>query len=463
MKRPFFDPDLHLFVDDSEISAYHELQRTVQTFRKDRFDPVVACDRPWEGSAIGTFTVLFDETDGLYKMWYLVIKDRPICYAVSKDGLTWEKPDLDVVELADGEKTNIVHTRERGAVFQVEHAPELKGAWPANSRFIGCEYLGFDYPIQKNGGGGKVSGIYAVWSPDGVHWERRPEPILPFQGDRTTLYYDEQREKLMLMTRHRNMPLESRKGVLGLKRDLGLWESPDLVDWEYRGAVLKPDEFDPLHTEFYGMTLFRYGPGFLGLLLMYHKAIEKLDVQLAWSRDGFSWNRVGRRNPCLTFGGEGSWDSHWVQISHNPPQVQGDRLLMWYNGGCTKHGSGNEHRKAVGACSIRLDGFVSMEAGREDGSLVTTELSCEKPKVLRVIASYPTGRFTAEVLDDTGEPIECYRADDCKVEGKDGTRLKVRWKNGASVYSKKNKYIKLRFHLYQGSLFSFRWSDAPGT
>ena len=457
MKRPVYDPDLHLFIDDSEISARHKLVRLVQTFRKETLDPVMVCDRAWEGTAIGTFTVLYDKGEDIYKMWYLLVQDRSIGYAVSKDGIEWTKPDFYFFRTSEGTPTNIVYKREQGAVFHVDHAPEMQGGWPGNSKYVACEYRGHDHPVPKKE---PERGICAAWSEDGLRWVQHSEPVLPFQGDRTTVYFDDQACKLLLMTRHKNLSMESRQGVPGLKRDIGLWESTDLLNWDYKGAVLRPDDMDPPHTEFYGMTIFRYGRGFVGFILMYHKAIEKLDMQLAWSPDGYQWNRVGRREPCLMLGGEGSWDSHWVQASHNPPQIEGDRMKIWYNGGCTKHGSGNAHIKSVGTASLRLDGFVSMDAGREDGSLVTMELPCEQPKKLEVNASFPTGRLSVEVLDETGAPIDGYSSEDCRVDGTDGIRLAVRWEDRESVFIKTHRQVKLRFNLYQGSLFSYRWSAA---
>jgi hypothetical protein len=456
MKRPRPDPSLHLFLDDSELSARHRLWRVTQTFRRDRHEPVLVCDRPWEGTAVGTLSVLYDAEAAEYKMWYLVVKDRPICLAVSTDGETWTKPDLDVATHTDQMRTNIVHARKDGAVFAVEHAPDLEGL-AADTRFLACEYLADGPP--RSGTDGEGRGIYALSSPDGIHWDRRPEPILRAQGDRTTLYYDPLRRLFMLLTRHRHLSTERRSGVAGLKRDIGLWESPDFVHWQYHGTILRPDDYDEEDTEFYGMSVFRYGNVLMGLLLVYYRGIEKLDVELAWSRDGRAWQRVGRRAPCFSFGGEGSWDSHWVQASHNPPQVDGDRMRFWYNGGNTKHGSGDAHRKSVGVASLRVDGFVSLDAGREEGVLVTDELPCEQPKLLTVNGSFPTGKLTAELLDLTGAVLEGYAAENCSIDGTEGTRLAVRW-NGQSRIRPGVNAVKLRLRLHQGSLFSYRWSDA---
>ena len=40
--------------------------------------------------------VWYDPQDKLFKMWYMGGYTLATCYATSKDGITWEKPALDV-------------------------------------------------------------------------------------------------------------------------------------------------------------------------------------------------------------------------------------------------------------------------------------------------------------------------------------------------------------------------------
>ncbi len=456
-KQTFYDPELHLFINDKEVSARTGLIRVIQFFKKEGDSPVIVGDRPWEGSALAYPTVLHDPVDGNYKLWYTTHKNLRVCLAVSDAGIEWEKPGLDIENQPDGMTTNIVHPGSigGGGGFYVDHVPDIAGAWPKGTRFVGCKYLGVNSSEERF-----EYGIYALWSRDGLHWELHEPAVLPKQGDRFSGNFDPVRGVFIVTSRHHNWEPEASNDVTGLKRDVGLWESRDLIHWKYLGIVLQPDDLDPPDLEFYGMYPFRYANGFLGFIEVYHQSYEKLDTQLAWSEDGLNWQRVGKRDPCLTLGGEGAWDSHWVVPSLNPPEIQGDRMRIWYNGACTKHGSKNAHIRSIGAASIRLDGFVALEAGRSDGALVTTDLPCEKAKKLVVNVSFPTGRFKVEVLDREGRIREGFEAAESRVEGRDGTRLKVRWGEKTAVPPAQNGFAKLRFMLYQGSFFSYRWSDA---
>jgi hypothetical protein len=65
---------------------------------------VLVTDKPWEGSSCLYFTIFQDGE--LYRMYYrgLQVTDgRPahrevVCYAESRDGLKWMRPELQIVE-----------------------------------------------------------------------------------------------------------------------------------------------------------------------------------------------------------------------------------------------------------------------------------------------------------------------------------------------------------------------------
>ena len=52
--------------------------------------------------------MFYDPHDRLFKMWYMGGYSQNTCYAVSHDGITWDKPALDVVA-----GTNIVMAQHR--------------------------------------------------------------------------------------------------------------------------------------------------------------------------------------------------------------------------------------------------------------------------------------------------------------------------------------------------------------
>ena len=88
-------------------------------------------NRPWErdgGSGVCLLggTVLYDEEDRLFKMWYraeILERRQPAeyrylsCYATSRDGLKWEKPDLGLADFRGSTRNNILPPGERGSGY----------------------------------------------------------------------------------------------------------------------------------------------------------------------------------------------------------------------------------------------------------------------------------------------------------------------------------------------------------
>ena len=444
-----YDPDLHLFASDDEVSLANRLHRMVHSVRRESLGPVLAPDGKEEGTALGYAAVRRDAGTGRFSLWYMSHNDRGARLAVSADGREWTR---------------------RGFAFP--DRPELcvdnLGVAPVGRRvapwFQGATCLGFAF--CKTGVDRVDSenldflGAHLFRSPDGERLELDPEVLLRGVGDRSSLMYDEVADEYTFVSRAnmRRMPRKIRVA--------NMWKSADLVHWENRGVALRADEFDRSDAQIYGMQPFRYGNGFLGLVEVYYSAIERLETQLAWSADGARWQRVGGREAVIPMGGEGAWDSHWTVPTINPPIPDGDRLLIFYTGGGTKHGSGKDHRRAIGLASIRRDGFVSFEAGREEGLLVTARLRLERPMKLEVNVNCATGggylavEVAPGVMGREDQPLAGYEAEKSRIESADAVRRRVTWGDTAVVEPVREGKCHLRFTLRQASFFSYRWSEA---
>jgi hypothetical protein len=133
------EPDLYLMADEELIASSENADRRVCRIEKHP-EPVIAPDRPWDGLAPdGSVTslqdpfygtVLYDASEGLFKAWYNAydrfqnrIYSPPVasqgyscCYAVSEDGITWQKPELGEVVFNGSLANNILR-------FKDEHTP----------------------------------------------------------------------------------------------------------------------------------------------------------------------------------------------------------------------------------------------------------------------------------------------------------------------------------------------------
>jgi hypothetical protein len=104
---------------------------------------------------------------------------------------------------------------------------------------------------------------------------------------------------------------------------------------------------------------------------------------------------------------------------------------------------------------LRLDGFASLDASY-DGGRVTTRLFRTRGRRLRVNAKADCGRLRIEVLDNSGRALPGFGLDDCRVMQIDGVNQPVSWNENASLDSLKDRPVRLRFHLENVRLYSYR-------
>ncbi|HJT78943.1 MAG TPA: hypothetical protein VJ739_17230, partial [Gemmataceae bacterium] len=111
-----------LFLDNHLLEMTPGVSRRLHPARKHLANPVVRCDRWWEGDFLEPYTTMYDEGDKLFKMWARTGTDWEsrrvgghaayMTYLTSTDGVHWEKPNLGAVEVAGRRDHNIVFTSD---------------------------------------------------------------------------------------------------------------------------------------------------------------------------------------------------------------------------------------------------------------------------------------------------------------------------------------------------------------
>src|SRR5205823_5631670 len=113
---------------------------------------------------------------------------------------------------------------------------------------------------------------------------------------------------------------------------------------------------------------------------------------------------------------------------------------------------------AIGLARLRLDGFVSMDAGDREGTLVTKPLRVDDA-ALFVNADASRGELRVEILDDAGARVPGFaKADALALEG-DAIRATMRWRS-ADLASLRGKTVRLKFYLRRAALYSFVFEPA---
>jgi hypothetical protein len=244
----------------------------------------------------------------------------------------------------------------------------------------------------------------------------------------------------------------------------GQIESDDFVHWTQPVITLKPDKYDLPDTQIYQHRGFNYEGQWLGFDRIYHEnltsSFKQTNVELTSSRDGRTWRRVGTRGV-----GEGRQefmsvddDERWDADYHDPcPPIRvGDELWIFYRS--TRMGKDRSFLQShrIGLATLRLDGFVSLDAADQPGTVTTVPLVYDGD-VLTVNADIAKGGYLkAELLDTEGNVLDGYSLSDCNKVTGDELAARITWKKHKTLARNAKQGLRLRFELKNARLYSFR-------
>ncbi len=466
------DATKQLFLDDYLIAAKENVTRTIHPVEKYRGNPVLRPTEPWEGGvAILYGSVLRDE--GKYRAWYYAAGS--VGYAESDDGVAWTKPRLGIVEI-DGQNTNLLIRRgapeEPGGLpyfYEVFGVHRDERADPSRRYKMGFlsidrEYRGeHEDPFHR----GQRRGLGVAAGPDGIRWSLVESFATDAICDGGTYWmFDPRRGKFALYGRTKHVDpavLEAwgesdwvRRYYWG--RSVARVESTDFVAWDVTRparapVVMTADAGDAPGDEIYSMQVFPYESVYIGLVQVFHNQPDAchLDVQLAVSRDGVSFTRVGDRRPFLPVGPVGSWDRFNLSVANNPPIAVGDVLRFYYGGRNYRHGpyDGDDRGESFGAIGFGMidrDRFVSLSASFDGGRIVTRPLVLRGRRV-HLNAKADFGEIVVEALDAGGNPL----ARSTPVV-QDGLDVPLEWETGGLLEA--SRPVTLRITLRNALLFA---------
>ena len=508
-------PDLkyasHLFIDNWHVSREENLTRTLHQPGKCAANPFLRPDMPWECPTMALHgSVIYDDEEGLFKIWYYGAHN--VCYATSRDGLEWERPELGICKFLFHDPATLsshahipcwdpaahdkhLNKTDNNIVLNTQPIPgdptgldsptvfkDLTEPDPARryklsvwinpiGQFLDDPAANYKYRMEESKPG---AGRYLFYSPDGMHFTLADvPPYLYVQhgiGDRSPIMYDVQKKRYIALWKMGRAAPQAY--VSRAQRIRGWSESDDMRSWSDPVRILWPDSFDKDDADFYSMTGFNYGDMYLGLLEVFHRSPDKqnLDVQLLSSHDGFEWDRAADRKVFLPLGGPGEWDRCNHSIASSPPIERDGELWFYYSGRGYKHGAhvvDKEHSSGIGLATLRKDGFVSVDAGDTEGRLVTKPIEITganlfvnadvAPNGYVVVAAYektsadrPPKTRPAERALAGFEPESCRR-----VQG-DSLQHAVTWSNSA-LDQLVGQTVFLEFRLKSARLYAFRF------
>jgi hypothetical protein len=178
------------------------------------------------------------------------------------------------------------------------------------------------------------------------------------------------------------------------------------------------------------------------------------EICIGFSRDGFHWDRPSRRAFCPVSERHGDWNWGNVQSAGGCCLVVGDQLYFYVSGRAGIMGSTQSGVCTTGLAVLRRDGFASMDAGKETGTLTTRPLTF-RGRHLFVNADCPRGELLVELLDRQGNAVPPFTRANCTPLRADRTRQRVTWKGVDDLAKLAGQPVKFRFHLTSGKLYAF--------
>ncbi len=498
-----------LFVDDHDILYRSGTQRVMtQPTRHPSSPLLVAMEKRWE-TAIGWTSIYRDPKTGKYQLWYQAYfgkraGDRKfycvVAYAESKDGIVFERPELDLFPHKEFAKSNIVLLSNGGYGDRYCNSVVVDENEKDPAKRYKMAY--YDWSVD---GEREYAGLHVAFSPDGIHWTKHGKGPLyktsyggrglsaPFEGDPT---YTETVDAKKVVRRTWMIPfsmsdavdvfwdpvrrcwviygkfwISAPDGGHAWKHAMGRTQSTDFIHWTKPELILAPDDRDPPWAEFHTTPVFHYQDRYFCLNQVMDRRIKQANnIELMTSKDGYTWDRSFRDTYFLPRSEKPSLFDSRSMYTNSTPIVLEDEIRFYYGaysmgtiGG--KKLTEKDQRSGVGMASIPRDRFAGIRpVAKSDqmtirkplehiGQITLKALDLKGVKEILVNADAKDGVVWAELLNEEGYRIRGYCKEDAAPLEGDSLRHTVAWKEKRVEELPPGRYL-LRLHLNKATAYA---------
>ncbi len=442
-------------------------------------------------------TVVQDDS-GLIRI-YNSYSDDYLGVITSKDGIHFTKPDF-----------GMHHKNDKNIVI-----PESVGG-------LGNPFIDQNGPPEERWkyiSGYHDRGIYLYTSPDGWHWKRWTTYLLPFRsGTQSCSFYDDQRglyigyhrtgifhtpagetQRSSVVTLEKNIhqpfsfhPLTPQASLDSMKvlplREPEPWYldngplSPCAPGLEFP-HLFDPDSSDPVGTDIYVTKAQKYSwapDTYLAFPIVYfhyesdgpetrqalgmpkmNRGSGPIETEISVSRDGLNWKRYHR--PAYVNIGIYAGDTlHQIYMADGMVK-RGDEIWQYFFGNQEYHSSWSKRklREAVYRVVQRLDGFISADSPYgKSGTIITKPIIFGGNKLVLNINTGAAGYAQVGLLDENGNSLPGFSADDCIYINGNFIRTEVEWKDkGKDVSAFAGKPVRVVIRSRGTKLYSMQFTQ----
>jgi hypothetical protein len=485
------EPRTLLFVDDEEILYRSGTQRILHQPKRHGTDPLLT--GPAIKNQFGYCSLHRDPSTGRYQLWYQMTgQDCVVCYAESTDGLSWTKPDLDLITLKGIPERNIV----LNSAGQYGASVVVDPPGGNSERRYKLAYWSIppaqDAPVNPKDPRGFDGGLYVAFSPDGIHWSKEPGPTIrgsygrgndpPLAGDTSfrgqmnsvsdvlDAMYDPLRKQYVVYSK---AWIDGPDGKTFWKRAIARTESADFLHWSPPQLMMAPDEHDGVRpaaypgtrqgVQLHGAPVFIRHGVYLALMQVADFETNGLQpIELALSRDGLKWSRPFRGTPFLPVGESGTFDAGRIWSNGTPVFL--DDEIRFYYGACESPwqfgkaeypwGSKKKLPKTgLGLATLPLDRFAGVRPIEKIGQITLRPRSLAGASRLTLNADASAGTIRVEILNSAGYRLPGYAKTDALPISGDGFHHNVAWQE-ADLSKLPPGDVTIRIHLENAEVFA---------
>ncbi len=387
----------YLLLDSRVIEEVTNAKLEVGTIVKHAANPLFVEDKQWEMRFDNLYgNVIFDEEEQIYKCWYcpfivdssamgMSIKERSrkyhspknremaICYATSEDGISWEKPELGLVEYNNSKENNIIWRGPHGAgVFK-----DLQEEDPAKR-----------YKMI-------FRGLSVSFSADGINWNEKTRVNgVDVAGDtHNNAFWAPTLNKYVGITRTRGPDFG---------REVARIESDDFVNWTKEEVVMHGTE---KNLQTYAMPVFYYWGVYLGLVAIHQQSSDRVWTELTWSPDTKIWHRIDAGNPLIPCSEKELDYDYGCVYPCAYPVFKDDVIQLYYGASNWLHYGWRNGSLAL--ATLRQDGFAGYVQLEESsiGIISTTSIPYNGKTISLTADVEEGGTVKVYVVNDEGETI----------------------------------------------------------
>lgn len=448
-----------LFVDDFLIDAMEGTQLVMGV--PEHKGTALFFDEAWEGRYCGYVTVFWDDGQRLYRMYYRGLpeagkdgsQNEVTCYAESSDGILWNKPKLKLFTVRNSSENNVVLAGHAPYSHNFSPFLNIRPGAPAEERYLALA-------------GTSSTGLSGFASEDGFRWHKTEEAMITegaFDSQNVAFWSE---SESCYVCYFRSWSEGDYKGYRWVSRctspDFRHWSAPVVMDAGDR----PPEELYTNQTlayyrapHIYVSLAARFMPG---RRVVSEEAARKLGIEegyykdcsdnvLITSRGGNHYTRTFMEG----FIRPGIGLENWTSRTNYPAWgivPTGETEMSFY----IQHNYGQPTAR-LDRYSMRPDGFVSLRAGYDGGSMTTKPLLFTGTALYMNFSTSAAGSIRVALLHEDGSAIDGYGLDDCPEIIGNMVDQPIAWQDKEDIRALAGTPIRLHLVMKDADLYAIQF------